>query len=149
VKKNALIRTVDQLAQELRENHAQTASWRKTAVACKVLTSDGRPDPGLAQRIATKGYEPRLVETRTRLGLPPICIQCGQRVKRVRHVPAWLPLAASGLQDLERQAKPVLEADRVYSRAGKRVQIKVCETYQNPADPPKKHDLIMRAENPF
>jgi hypothetical protein len=114
-------RTLDQLAQKLRQKHAELSSWPKTSVACKVLTADGRPDPALALRIATKGYEPKRFETRLRLGLPPICVTCGQRFKRVRHVPAWLDEAVANLQKLEAEANIPLEENRVYSRAGKRV----------------------------
>jgi hypothetical protein len=114
-------RTLDRLAQDLREKHAKLNSWPKTSVACKVLTSDGRPDPSLAQRIATKGYDPRRPETRQRLGLPPTCITCGQKVKWVRHVPAWLEEAVKNLQQLETKANVPPEEQRVYARGGKRV----------------------------
>ena len=70
--KNSNTRELVQLAQELREKHAELNSWPKASIACDVLTSDGRPDPALALRIATKSYEPRRQETRTRLGLAPI-----------------------------------------------------------------------------
>jgi hypothetical protein len=105
----------------LKEKHIKTASWRKVAVACQVLTSDGRPDPSLAQRIATKGYDPRRPETRQRLGLLPVCITCGQKVKYVRHVPAWLEEAVKHLQLLEAAAGPKPDEYRVYARGGKRV----------------------------
>ena len=112
-------RTLDQLAKNLRQKHAQTHSWPKTSVACKVLTADGRPDPSLAQRIAEDGYEPKRTETRQRLGLAPICINCGQKVKRVRHVPAWVEQATANLSALETTANAP-DANRVYSRGGKR-----------------------------
>jgi hypothetical protein len=115
-------RPLDRLSRQLQEKHAKLASWRKVAIACKVLTTDGRPDPALAQRIATKGYEPRRSETRIRLGLPPICIACGQHVKRVRHIPAWLEEAVQNLQRLEAAAEPTKDQYRVYARGGKRVK---------------------------
>ena len=117
------IRTLTQLAENLRQEHAETSSWRKTAEACHVLTKDGRQDPGLAQRIAEQGYDPRRAETRLRLRLPPACITCGQKVKRVRHVPAWLEQAVENLRQLEAAANPPPEENRVYGRGGKRVRV--------------------------
>ena len=114
-------RVLVQLALELRENHAVLNSWPKASVACGVLTEDGRPDPGLAHRIAIHGYDPKREETRIRLGLPPICVTCGRKVKRVRHVPAWLEEAVKNLQHLEAAANVPLEEKRVYARGGKRV----------------------------
>ena len=109
-------RTLDQLTRQLQKKYTGIASWRTVAVACKVLTADGRPNPGLAQRIAKKGYEPKRFETRIRLGLAPICVTCGQKVKRVRHVPTWLDEAVANLQKLEAEANVPLEEKRIYSR---------------------------------
>ena len=115
-------RLLTQLAENLRQEHVLTNSWRKAAEACNVLTEDRRPDPGLAQRIALQGYDPKRQETRTRLGLPPICVTCGTRIKRVRQVPAWLNEAVENLQRLEEAAQPKPDAYRVYARGGKRVK---------------------------
>lgn len=41
----------------------------RAALACNVLTADGRPDKGMAFLIAMRGYEPARPETRARLGL--------------------------------------------------------------------------------
>ena len=120
--KNSSTRELVQLAQELREKHVLLNSWPKTSIACKVLTKDSRPDPALAQRIATKGYDPKRPETRQRLGLPPTCIACGQKVKRVRHVPAWLAEAVRNLRQLEAAANLPPDEYRVYARGGKRVR---------------------------
>ena len=117
---NIPARTLIGLAQTLRAEYALLKSWRKTAEACDVLTDDGRPDPGLAQRIALHGYDPRRPETRARLGLPPICIACGQKVHRVRVVPEWVKQAAKNLRELEARAVHKNQI-RVYSRSGKRV----------------------------
>jgi hypothetical protein len=87
-----------------------------------VLTPEGKPSPSVAQRIATKGYNPKRPETRERLGLPPVCFTCGQKVKRVRHVPAWLVEAVANLQKLKAEKGPKKDAYRVYARGGKRVQ---------------------------
>jgi hypothetical protein len=97
-------RPLSRLVQELRENHAQSHSWRKASMVSKVLTVDGRPDPGLAQRIAEQGYDPKRDDTRARLGLPPTCIVCGRKVKRVRHIPPWLEEAVENLRQLEIKA---------------------------------------------
>jgi hypothetical protein len=115
-------RLLIQLAENLRSEHVLTNSWRKAAEVCNVLTEDGRPDPGLAQRIALQGYDPRREETRTRLGLPPICVTCGSKIKRMRVVPEWLNEAVANLQRLEAAAQPKPDKYRVYARGGKRVR---------------------------
>lgn len=115
-------RTLGQLVKNLQEKHAELNSWPKTSVACDVLTEDGRPDPALAQRIATKGYDPKRPETRQRLGLPEACITCGQKVKRVRHVPAWLDEAVKNLRELEAKTDHAPQPIWVYGRGGKRIR---------------------------
>jgi hypothetical protein len=115
-------RTRDELAFRLRKKYKKMASWRHVANACNVLTPNGQPNPALARRIATKGYDPRRPETRQRLGLPRVCFTCGQKVKRVRHVPAWLVEAVENLRKLEAQRGPKKDAYRVYARGGKRVK---------------------------
>lgn len=59
------------LASKMLTAHQNGFSWRRVSVACKVLTVDGNPNPSLAQKIAEKGYEPKGIELRTRLGLVP------------------------------------------------------------------------------
>jgi hypothetical protein len=115
-------RPIDQLVSELRKSHSNTGSWRITAQLCGVITVAGLPDPGMAFRIAMRGYDPARPETRQRLHLPPICVACGQKVRRERHVPAWLEVAVGNLAKLEAAAgqKP---AERVYARGGRRVII--------------------------
>jgi len=51
-------RAILRLARRLRNFHKANKSWRKTALTCHVLTSDGKSNPGLAKRIATNRYEP-------------------------------------------------------------------------------------------
>lgn len=51
-------RVLSRLAKNLRSTHRKTKSWRITSKACKVLTEDGRVNPGLAKRIALEGYIP-------------------------------------------------------------------------------------------
>ena len=119
--KNSKTRELAQVAQELLNKHAELNSWRKAAKSCGVITAGGRPNPGLALRIATKGYDPKRQETRDRLGLPPICVTCGQKVKYVRHIPSWLEEAVGNLLQLEAAANPPPEQTRVYARGGKRV----------------------------
>jgi hypothetical protein len=48
-------------------------------------------------------------------------VACGQKVKRVRNVPAWLDEAVANLQKLEAAANVKPEGNRVYARGGKRV----------------------------
>lgn len=109
-------RTLSHLAQILREKHAELNSWPKASVVCNVLTKDGRPNPSLAQRIALQGYEPARRETQDRLELTPACSACGRKVKRVRHVPAWLDEAVENLRRLEAAANPTPDLERVYGR---------------------------------
>lgn len=78
------VRTLSRLAENLRSEHALLKSWRKAAAACRVLTTEGKPDPGLAQRIALHGYEPVRTETRNRLGLPPVCPVCDRPIRQQR-----------------------------------------------------------------
>jgi hypothetical protein len=95
------IRQIDQIAKKLRRKHRSTRSWNKSAVLCNVLTKDGRPDPAMAWRIAERGYEPKRLETRLRLGLSPHCNVCGQKVRQVRRVPPWVKKAMKNLLDLQ------------------------------------------------
>ena len=95
--------------------------WIDVCAALGIILEDGRPDPGLAKKIVDQDYEPKLMVTRVRLGLPPICIACGQKVKYVRHVPAWLEEAVKNLRQLEAAANVPPEEKRVYARGGKRV----------------------------
>jgi hypothetical protein len=94
-------RTLDQLAEELWLRHMNNGSWRITAELSRVTTAEGKPNPGLAHRIAMKGYSPARSDTRQRLGLPPICVTCHTRLKRVRKVPAWVEEAVENLRRLE------------------------------------------------
>jgi len=70
------------LAENLRNSHVLLGSWPKASRACNVLTPGGKPNPGLAQMIAEKDYEPKLLATRMRLGLPPVCPECHQRLPK-------------------------------------------------------------------
>jgi hypothetical protein len=130
---NSQVRTLSHLAKDLRTEHALLKSWRKAASACQVLTVEGKPDPGLAQRIALHGYEPRRVETRTRIGLEPVCTSCGQHIRqgRPRNDNALVEDKIHGtgfgklgdlvqlFKALEVGAKP--NQIRTYSRSGRRV----------------------------
>lgn len=64
---------------------------------CKVVTKNGKVNPGLAWRIV-RGYEPRTVELNRRLGLPSKCPSCHHRIKPV--IPAWLEYAVENLNIL-------------------------------------------------
>lgn len=104
-------RTLEHLAQELALKHENGMSWKSCSLACGVLMKDGRPDPGLAYRIAKQGYDPRLPATRLRLHLPPTCYTCGQHVKYVREIPPWLEQAVRFLKEQEEN-----EMTTVYGR---------------------------------
>jgi hypothetical protein len=114
-------RTLAQLTEKGQKMVQKHHTWDEISSALDILTKDGRLNPGLAKRIIADGYDPKRVETRTRLGLPPICINCGQRVKYVRHVPDWLKQAVKNLQQLETASNNKPEEKRVYGRGGKRV----------------------------
>ena len=66
---------VHHLAEKVRHKRSCGLSWPKIAKELKIFTPSGEPNPRLAQMIAN-GYEPKKPETRSRLGLPPICIIC-------------------------------------------------------------------------
>jgi hypothetical protein len=118
---NGQVRTLGQLAASLRQIHAQGIGWREAALACRVLTKSGQGDPGLAFRIAVNGYDPRRPETRQRLGLPPVCIECGQKIKIVRVVPEWLNQATNHLQRLQ-ETTGNAGIRRIYAKGGRRVE---------------------------
>ena len=110
---------VDRLAEKLLAAYVLLKSWPKVSVACHVLTPDGKPNPKLAQMIAG-GYDPKNVETRTRLDLPPICPACYQKLpKPPRVIPDWLKQAVEILRERE-QAVPI--GPRVYGRGGVRAK---------------------------
>jgi hypothetical protein len=87
------------LAAKLRTEHTLTHSWPKESVKCKVLTPEGKPNPKLAQMIAN-GYEPKKIETRTRLGLPPVCSTCHQKVRKSRPDIAYIRSRREGLNEI-------------------------------------------------
>jgi hypothetical protein len=58
---------------------------------------------------------------RAALRLPPICITCGQKVIRIRHVPDWVNQVVENLQKLDAAAGQPIQEQRVYARGGKRV----------------------------
>lgn len=111
------MRSLDRLAADLLAQHEILKSWRKAAQACDVLLKSGKPDPGLAQRIALHGYDPRRPETRSRLGLAPVCTNCGQKVKPARILPGWVSQAADFLAEREDPR----QGERIYARGGRRV----------------------------
>jgi len=61
-------------------------SWRNVCVKLGIMKSDGRPDTGMAYKIAYDGHEPADREVRVRLGLRDICSKChrGFRKRTVR-----------------------------------------------------------------
>ena len=81
-------RPTRRLAQILARTLKKT-SFRETAKMHKILTEDGRPDPGMVKQLV-KGYEPMKISTRSRLGLPPLpyCPECKRRtVQHHEHTP--------------------------------------------------------------
>jgi len=114
---------VERMAAEGQKLREIGKRWIDVCESLGIVLANGGPDPGLAKKIVDQGYEPKLPATRQRLGLPPICITCGQKVKRVRHIPAWLVEAMDNLVALETAAIPSPEPVRVYARGGKRVRV--------------------------
>jgi hypothetical protein len=115
------------LADKLRQEYALLNSWSRASRACEVLTPAGKPNPRLAQMIVN-GYEPKLEETRQRLGLPPICPSCNRRLQRPPlELPEWLKQAVQFLAERE-DAVGALDHLRVYGRNGKRARLPVRET---------------------
>jgi hypothetical protein len=108
------------LAENLRNSHVLTSSWPKASVACNVLTPGGKPNPGLAEMIAEKDYEPKLLATRTRLGLPPICPECHQKLPKparvVKFDPAQMDVVITFLRARERPLPCI------YAHGGRRVK---------------------------
>jgi hypothetical protein len=51
-------RHILKLAIKLRATYRTYKSWRRTSSECKVLTDDGRVNPGLVKRIARDKYQP-------------------------------------------------------------------------------------------
>jgi len=51
-------------------------SWRNVCVKLGIMKSDGRPDTGMAYKIAYDGHEPADRMVRARLGLRDICTKC-------------------------------------------------------------------------
>ena len=74
-----------------------------------------------------QGKFPVGIEKRKALKIPPVCITCGQKVKYVRHIPAWLVEATANLAALEARTQPRPAPARVYTRAGKRIEIRVTQ----------------------
>jgi hypothetical protein len=117
-------RTLIHLVQKGLKLRKKRHTWDSISIDLNILTKDGRPDPGLAKRIIADGYEPKRLETITRLELPVVCPICDRRmVKFVRHVPTWLEEVVKNLRQLEAKANVPPEENRVYARGGKRVHV--------------------------
>lgn len=95
-------------------------TWEAICIRLRILKKNGDPNPGMAKRIVDEGYEPKLLETRLRLGFRPLCPACGHRVRFVRQVPEWVRLGANLLALREAATNPYPDPVRVYGRNGKR-----------------------------
>lgn len=122
MKTRTTYRTIEKIAAEARKMHAAGMTWKEIAIDLRVLTEDGRPDPGLAWRITNENYEPGTMATRRRLGLAPKCPTCYQYLpKPPRQIPRELEAAVQILATLEAAANPEPTGERRYSRRGKLV----------------------------
>ena len=103
------------LAKNIQEARGVGAHWWDIANQLGVSGPDGNPSPGLAKRIAD-GYEPRKPETRTRLGLPPICPECHQKLPKPARVVKFDPAQMDAvIAFLRAREKPL---PRIYARGG-------------------------------
>jgi hypothetical protein len=94
--------------------------WDEIAVELGILKENGEPDTGMTYKIVVDGYEPKKVETRTRLGLPPVCPECHQRLPRPPRVVKFDPVQMEAvIAFLREREKPTI---RVYARGGKLVK---------------------------
>ena len=91
--------------------------WYDIADELGIVKGNGMPDTGLTYRIVMDGYEPKKPETRTRLGLPPVCPECHQKLPKparvVKFDPAQMDAVIAFLRSRERPLP------RVYARGGK------------------------------
>jgi hypothetical protein len=76
-------RPTTRLARILASAHRKK-SFRQIAIQYQILTPGGHPDKGMVKRIID-GYEPKLPETRARLGLPPLPAVCPSCKRRIPH----------------------------------------------------------------
>lgn len=65
--------SIDRLRQRLRFQYEKLGTWDKVAVAFGV-------SKGVVYRTATSDYEPKASTIRNKLGLAPICQNCGELV---------------------------------------------------------------------
>jgi hypothetical protein len=93
--------------------------WDEIAKELGILKENGDSDPGMTYRIVMDGYEPKLLETRKRLGLPEICPECHQKLpKPPRKVLFDLAQMDAVIEFLRERERPAM---RVYGRGGKRL----------------------------
>jgi hypothetical protein len=86
----------------------------------KIVKEDGSPDPGMACQIVDRNYEPKLLTTRTRLGLPPICPECHQKLPKPARVVKFDPAQMDAVVAFLREREKLLP--RIYARGGKLVK---------------------------
>jgi hypothetical protein len=69
------------LGTKLCQSYRKLHSWRAVAQQHAIFNEHGQVNPGLAENIAVRDYEPKRPETRRRLGLPEICPTCERRIR--------------------------------------------------------------------
>lgn len=62
-----------------------------------------------------RGKLPHDPAKRSALKLPPVCTNCGQHIKREKHIPSWVRQAADFLAEREDPH----QKERIYARGGK------------------------------
>lgn len=68
-----------------RDRAGKQMIWRKVCLKIKppILTAEGKPDTGLAYKIAYQGLEPEGRDLRKRLGLRDICTNCKRPYRKI------------------------------------------------------------------
>ncbi len=77
-------RSVEHIRQKGLELRQNGLTWDWIASKLGILTADDKINPGLAYRMVMEGYDPKRIETRTRLRLPPVCPTCHRPLQKVR-----------------------------------------------------------------
>lgn len=84
-----------------------------------IASEYGKPVNHMDIERILQGRFPHDAAKRKALGLPPICVSCGQRVKPARVVPGWVKAGAEFLKLREPLHRGDAENTRIYARGGR------------------------------
>lgn len=111
-------RNIVAIREYIRSLREQNVPWSNICMAANILTEDGRPNTKLAQDIGYKvvkvhgieqPYQPHDPNVRERLGLRPVCSECGRppvrkskgvREKRVNYKHLLMNVAMPALDEI-------------------------------------------------